>query len=74
MDGHLRKLRKAKGWTLSYVSKSLSDRGYAVSVGTLSILERGKWPTRELVDALVELFDGEISEMEILYPFRELDK
>ncbi|MGI2228103.1 helix-turn-helix domain-containing protein [Shewanella frigidimarina] len=71
MDSSLRTLRKSKEMTLEDVEGALKTQGRSLTVPYLSMLERGLvWPSREVVDALVELFKGEITEIEILYPFR----
>lgn len=71
MDSSLRTLRKSKNKTLEDIEKSLLKQGFHLTLAHLSMLERGLvWPSREVVDALVELFSGEITEIEILYPFR----
>lgn len=71
MDSSLRVLRKSKEMTLEDVETALKAQGRSLTVPYLSMLERGLiWPSRDVVDALVELFHGEITEIEILYPFR----
>lgn len=75
MDGHLRSLRKnrAEPMTLEALQAALTTVGQNKTIGYLSLIERGlNWPGREVVDAIVELFQGEITEMQILYPFRKL--
>lgn len=71
MNSPLRKLRKSKGMTLSDMQKKLQEIGQIKTIPYLSFVERGVvWPSREVVDALVEIFDGEISEIQVLYPHR----
>ncbi|MGI2099009.1 hypothetical protein [Shewanella glacialipiscicola] len=56
--------------TLEDVELALSAHGKTSTLAHLSLVERGLvWPSREVVDSLVELFHGEITEIDILYPF-----
>lgn len=74
MESHLRRARKAKDLTLQEVRELLMEKGIDRSQVSISLLERGlSWPSREVVDALVEIFDGALTEMNILYPFRDMD-
>lgn len=58
--------------TLADVRKSLLNLGYDISVPTLSLVERGEvWPFKDTVDGLLELFRGELTLAQILYPFPE---
>lgn len=72
MESHLRKLRKSKGMTLEEVQAELLLTGIDRTIPYLSLLERGLvWPSRDTVDSMVKLFKGEITELQILYPFRD---
>lgn len=72
MDSHLRKLRKSRQMTLDDMQQALSNIGQDNTISHLSLVERGLvWPSREVVDAIVELFEGGISEVQILYPLRD---
>lgn len=71
LESHLRRLRKSKEMTMVDLHAALVEKGHKVTIPTLSNVERGKvWPTKIVVDMLVEFFSGEIKEVEILYPFR----
>lgn len=66
MQSPLRKLRKSHGFTLSYVAA-----GVLVDPTTLSRIERCEQvPSVELAERLANFFNGEISELHILYPSR----
>lgn len=72
MDSPLRKVRVARGMTLDDVRDAIKKNGGSVTGGHLSIIERGcSWPSKEMVSALIEVFEGEITEMQILYPFKD---
>ncbi|CAK2827237.1 XRE family transcriptional regulator [Vibrio anguillarum] len=72
MDSHLRALRKSKEMTLDDLQQALAKIGQDKTISHLSLVERGLvWPSREVVDALVEFFQGDITEVQILYPLRE---
>lgn len=72
MESPLRRLRKSKGMTLDDVQNELGNFGKAPTISHLSLVERGLvWPSREVVDSLVELFNGEVTEVQILYPLRD---
>lgn len=72
MESPLRKLRKSKNMTLESVQQALEKNGSEKTISHISLVERGLvWPSREVVDALVHLFEGEITEVQILYPLRE---
>lgn len=62
----LRNLRKAQGKTLSDVATAIH-----LDVGNLSRIERGlQVASLEVAEKLTAFFQGEISELEILYPKR----
>lgn len=66
MQSLLRKLRKSHGMTLSHVAL-----GVQVDPATLSRIERCEQvPSVELAERLARFFQGEISELHILYPSR----
>ncbi|OWO86981.1 transcriptional regulator [Photorhabdus luminescens] len=66
MKTPLRKIRMEKGLTISEVSKATS-----VDIGNLSRIERGiQSPSLDTAEKLSRYFQGEISEMQILYPKR----
>lgn len=66
MQSLLRKLRKSHGMTLSHVAI-----GVQVDPATLSRIERCEQvPSIELAERLARFFQGEISELHILYPSR----
>jgi hypothetical protein len=60
--------------TLDDVRDAVKKNGGHITTGHLSIVERGgAWPSKEVVRSLVRVFEGEITELEILYPYKELD-
>ncbi|WP_313162456.1 helix-turn-helix transcriptional regulator [Kosakonia cowanii] len=66
MQSPLRKLRKSHGMTLSHVAINVQ-----VDPATLSRIERCEQvPSVELAERLALFFQGEISELHILYPSR----
>lgn len=68
----LKKARIAKGWTLAEVSDRLAATGAdRTDTGNLSRVERGEQrASTALAENLCRLFDGEITELHILYPER----
>lgn len=71
MESPLRKARKARKMRLKDLQEQLSQRGINRTISYLSQLENGLfWPSGDVVAALVELFDGSLTEMQILYPKR----
>ncbi|MEZ9525695.1 hypothetical protein [Enterovibrio norvegicus] len=69
MQTPLRKKRKAKFETLEALQLALEEKGLKRTVAYLSRLERNHyWPTRKVVAALVEVFNGELTQDEILNP------
>ncbi|HAS6505817.1 TPA: helix-turn-helix transcriptional regulator [Vibrio parahaemolyticus] len=72
MESHLRKLRKSRGMTLEDLQIEMQRVGQDKTISHLSLVERGLvWPSREVVDALVEIFQGQITEVQVLYPLRD---
>jgi len=71
-ESPLRNVRKKHGLSMKYVAAYLTSVGVRYSEVAVSNLEtKAVWPRRrKVVDALVELFGGDITEMEILYPDR----
>ncbi|EKK7717129.1 helix-turn-helix transcriptional regulator [Cronobacter dublinensis] len=66
MQSPLRKLRNSHGYTLSHVAGCVQ-----VDPATLSRIERCEQvPSVELAERLVKFYDGEIDELQILYPSR----
>lgn len=66
MQTPLRKLRKAQGKTLSQVAEALN-----IDPATLSRIERNEQSVSAvLAERICQLFDGAISELEVLYPER----
>ena len=66
MQTPLRQIRKSKGLTLSEVAIATN-----IDVGNLSRIERGTQVTSlDKAEAISRFFDGEVTEMEILYPKR----
>ncbi|EGT4314048.1 helix-turn-helix domain-containing protein [Cronobacter malonaticus] len=66
MQSPLRKLRNSHGYTLSHVAG-----GVQVDPATLSRIERCEQvPSVELAERLVKFYEGEIDELQILYPSR----
>ncbi|GFZ74826.1 hypothetical protein ALQ93_200185 [Pseudomonas syringae pv. pisi] len=68
----LKKARTARGWTLTEVSNRLADVGAdRTDTGNLSRVERGEQrASTALAENLCRIFDGEITELHILYPER----
>lgn len=67
----LKRARLAKKWTLADVSARLAQLGDAVDSGNLSRVERGvQRASAALAENLSKVFDGEITEIHILYPER----
>jgi transcriptional regulator with XRE-family HTH domain len=66
MKSALRRAREAKGQTIVEVSRAVGT-----DPGNLSRIENGKQKaSTELAEKLSKHFDGEITEIEILYPGR----
>lgn len=70
MDTPLRKIRLERGLTLTEVSRATD-----IDEGNLSRLERNvQQASAETAEALSKFYRGEISEIEIIYPERYMDK
>lgn len=67
----LKRARLAKKWTLADVSARLASLGDPIDSGNLSRVERGvQRASAPLAEVLSKVFDGEITEIHILYPER----
>lgn len=68
----LKKARIARGWTLTEVSDRLAAAGAdRTDTGNLSRVERAEQrASTALAENLCRIFDGEITELHILYPER----
>jgi len=67
----LKRARIARKWTLADVSARLALRGDHIDSGNLSRVERGvQRASASLAEGLSKVFDGEITEIHILYPER----
>lgn len=65
MNSPLRKARKARDLTLEVVAAAVGT-----DTGNLSRIERGQQASKDMVDKLVNYFEGSITELEIIYPER----
>lgn len=66
MDTPLRKIRRARRLTLTDVARS-----NGMDAGNLSRIERGaQAASPEVAEKLSKYFDGEVTELEIIYPER----
>ncbi|HAF2131121.1 TPA: helix-turn-helix transcriptional regulator [Salmonella enterica] len=66
MQSPLRKLRHSHGYTLQRVASEVG-----VDPATLSRVERREQtPSVDLAERLTKFYDGEINEIQILYPAR----
>lgn len=72
----LRKARLSRGWTLVEVADQLASIGAdRTDTGNLSRIERGEQRASTLLaENLSKVFNGEITEMHILYPERYLKR
>lgn len=69
MQSPLRNLRISQGITLSYVAKLID-----IDPANLSRIERGRqMASLEVVERLVKFYEGQINELQILYPQRYPD-
>ncbi|PXX60710.1 hypothetical protein SAMN05660489_04364 [Pseudomonas sp. LAMO17WK12:I10] len=67
----LKRARTVKKWTLADVAQRLAQIGVAIDTGNLSRIERGtQCSSASLAESLSRVFDGEITEIHILYPER----
>lgn len=72
----LKKARLAKGWVLEDVVSRLRRIGGSADVGNLSRIERGlQKASVEMAASLVRVFGKRsLSEMQVLYPERYMEK
>lgn len=67
----LKRARTAKKWTLADVAARLALLGDSIDSGNLSRVERGvQRASTTLAENLSRVFDGEVTEIHILYPER----
>lgn len=65
----LKKARKAKQWRLADLASRLQAVGCEIDTGNLSRIENGKQQaSTALAEKLSQVFDGELDELQILYP------
>ncbi|UUM20952.1 helix-turn-helix transcriptional regulator [Mycoavidus sp. SF9855] len=70
MKSPLRLARKGRCMTIAHVCV-LTE----INPSSLSRIERGRQtPSKELTEKLVKFFDNEVSEIQILYPERYVEK
>lgn len=69
MKSPLRQAREKRGMTLNALAKKVGS-----DVGNLSRIERGvQTPSAQLAERICGEFDGEISELQLIYPARFAD-
>lgn len=69
MNSPLKQARLAKNLTLQHVADAVGS-----DTGGLSRIERGQQtPSKKLTEKLVKFFDGELTEVQILFPERFAD-
>lgn len=67
----LKRARLSRSWTLADVTARLAAMGDRVDSGNLSRIERGaQKASTALAEKLVQVFEGDLTEMHILYPER----
>jgi|GEM_PF-341938 len=67
----LRKARKERRWRLADVVSRLKVLGYEIDTGNISRIENGKQQaSTALAEKFCQVFDGELTELHILYPER----
>lgn len=67
----LKRARQSRSWTLADVSTRLAALGDRVDSGNLSRIERGaQRASAALAEKLVLVFEGDLTEIHILYPER----
>lgn len=70
----LKRARQSRGWTLADVSTRLAALGDRADSGNLSRVERGtQRASASLAEKLVQVFEGDLNEIHILYPERFAD-
>ncbi len=71
----LKKARKARQWRLADLASQLHAVGCEIDTGNLSRIENGKQQaSTALAERLSQVFDGELDELQILYPERFQEK
>lgn len=71
----LKKARTEKGWRLADVIDRLRGIDCAIDTGNLSRVENGKQQaSTSLAEKLCQVFEGELTELHILYPERFTEK
>jgi len=66
MKSPLRQAREKRGITLNVLAKKVGS-----DVGNLSRIERGvQTPNAQLAERICREFDGEVSELQLIYPAR----
>ncbi|MDH0639070.1 helix-turn-helix transcriptional regulator [Pseudomonas sp. GD03860] len=67
----LKRARLSRKWTLADVTARVAALGDRLDSGNLSRVERGEQKaSTALAEKLVQVFDGELTEIHILYPER----
>lgn len=67
----LKRARTARKWTLADVSARLAQLGDPIDSGNLSRIERGiQRASATLAENLAQVFEGDLTEIHILYPER----
>lgn len=67
----LKRARISRNWTLADVTARLAALGDRVDSGNLSRVERGaQRASTSLAEKLVQVFEGDLTEIHILYPER----
>jgi transcriptional regulator with XRE-family HTH domain len=70
----LKQARTKRSWTLADVSARLALLGDSVDTGNLSRIERGtQRASAPLAESLCAVFEGELTEIHVLYPERFTD-
>lgn len=71
----LRKARKQRGWRLQHVVERVRELGGRTDNGNLSRIERCRQTASPaLAETLCLVFGGELTELQILYPERFMDR
>lgn len=69
MKSPLRQAREKRGMTLNALAKKVGS-----DVGNLSRIERGvQTPNAHLAERICSEFDGEVSELQLIYPARYVE-
>lgn len=71
----LKRARVQKGWRLADVVDRLRVAGEVIDTGNLSRVERGvQRPSAGLAEKLCAVFEGDITEIHVLYPERFIEQ